>query len=435
MTETTTTSQSTEKKVFISGCYDILHAGHLQFFREAKALGTHLTVSFASADVLLKHKHRKPSLPDSHKYELLRSLDMIDEVIIGRSTATLGLDFVDDFVRMRPDILAVTTDDNYESQKMELCKRTNTTYTRIEKTPPNVTPLLSTTKILNSINSPLVLPLRVDFAGGWLDVPRFKTADGYIVNCSISPLVTLTSWPYNKSAGLGGSGAYSILTGGSAKSGVKAELDLGVGWQDPAVISETGLCVWKSGDYPALEIKVDGKDMLKGKMAIFWTGNTHDTPATATKAKDLAAIKVAGLHARDGIWKKDYNTLCEAVHMSYAVQLAEEMEQLPFDVSEATGVCAFKYLGGGFGGYALVMFRDGDSRRNYIRGDDGNVKDEYKEIEPYIRSSEGDDPELIRENEMLGNILPPPPPPPPPTTTTSEKIEIGDIDKNIKVRN
>ena len=38
-------------KVFVSGCYDILHAGHLQFFREARALGgenAHLTVSFAS---------------------------------------------------------------------------------------------------------------------------------------------------------------------------------------------------------------------------------------------------------------------------------------------------------------------------------------------------------------------------------------------------
>ena len=28
-------------KVFVSGWYDILHAGHLQFFREARALGVH----------------------------------------------------------------------------------------------------------------------------------------------------------------------------------------------------------------------------------------------------------------------------------------------------------------------------------------------------------------------------------------------------------
>ena len=27
------------KKVFVSGCYDIVHAGHIQFFEEARALG------------------------------------------------------------------------------------------------------------------------------------------------------------------------------------------------------------------------------------------------------------------------------------------------------------------------------------------------------------------------------------------------------------
>jgi len=40
------------KKVFISGCYDILHGGHIQFFKEARALGNHLTVCFASDQVL-----------------------------------------------------------------------------------------------------------------------------------------------------------------------------------------------------------------------------------------------------------------------------------------------------------------------------------------------------------------------------------------------
>lgn len=40
------------KKVFVSGCYDIMHAGHLQFFSEARALGDFLIVSFASDDVL-----------------------------------------------------------------------------------------------------------------------------------------------------------------------------------------------------------------------------------------------------------------------------------------------------------------------------------------------------------------------------------------------
>jgi len=68
-------------RVFVSGCYDILHAGHLQFFEEARALGDHLTVSFANEGILWKHKERQPSLPDEHKVALLKSLEMVDEVV------------------------------------------------------------------------------------------------------------------------------------------------------------------------------------------------------------------------------------------------------------------------------------------------------------------------------------------------------------------
>ncbi|MEC7287801.1 MAG: adenylyltransferase/cytidyltransferase family protein, partial [Verrucomicrobiota bacterium] len=71
------------KKVFISGCYDILHGGHIQFFREARALGHHLTVCFASDEILWKHKKRRSSLPQDHKLALMTALDMVDQVVIG----------------------------------------------------------------------------------------------------------------------------------------------------------------------------------------------------------------------------------------------------------------------------------------------------------------------------------------------------------------
>lgn len=38
------------RTAFVSGCYDILHAGHVQFFTEARALADRLVVSFASAE-------------------------------------------------------------------------------------------------------------------------------------------------------------------------------------------------------------------------------------------------------------------------------------------------------------------------------------------------------------------------------------------------
>ena len=87
--------------VFVSGCYDILHAGHLQFFSEARALGDRLVVSFASDAVLAAHKQRASSLPEDHKKALIESLRMVDEVVVGRGHE-LGLDFKDDFLRLRP---------------------------------------------------------------------------------------------------------------------------------------------------------------------------------------------------------------------------------------------------------------------------------------------------------------------------------------------
>ena len=83
--------------------------------------------------------------------------------------------------------------------------------------------------------------------------------------------MSLFDWPFHKCAGLGGSAAWSLLNGHDP---VSKELDLGVGWQDPAVIQETGLCVWESGPSPVLHVKRSGS-ILTGKMAIAWTGS-HD---------------------------------------------------------------------------------------------------------------------------------------------------------------
>ena len=234
--------------------------------------GDYLIVSFASAEVLWHHKRRKPSIPDDHKRALLQGLRMIDEVIVTQGHKE-GLDFEEDFLRIRPDFLIVTEDDKYGDLKRELCAQVGAQYTVLPKTPPRFEPV-STSSIVRWVQAPTEAPLRVDFAGGWLDVPRFSRPGEFVVNCAISPLVSLREWPYEKQAGLGGSGAWALLNG---RDGVESEIDLGVGWQDPAVIRETGLCVWRSGHQPVLDFKHNG-DFLTGRMAIYWTGTPHDTP-------------------------------------------------------------------------------------------------------------------------------------------------------------
>jgi cytidyltransferase-like protein len=359
-------------KVFVSGWYDILHAGHLQFFREARALGDHLIVSFASADVLWQQRQRRSSLPDEHKRALLASLGAVDEVVIGTGREE-GLDFKEEFLRLRPHILAVTEDDKYTPLKQALCAQIGARYVVLPKTPPQF-PSISTTEIVRWIRAPQEAPLRVDFAGGWLDVPRFARPEGYIVNCAISPTVSLRAWPYERNAGLGGSGAWALLNG---KDGVGSELDLGVGWQDPAVIAETGLCVWRSGPRPDLELKTDGA-FLRGRLAVYWTGRSHSTPGVANQARDYDAIARAGRAARDAVWKQDLTQLADAVRQSHAVQRAEGMEPLPPDMP---GMLASKYCGGGFGGYAVFVFAGSPAR------DAACLLPGFRPVEPYVATN------------------------------------------------
>ena len=357
------------RHVFVSGCYDIIHAGHVQFFREAKALGDFLTVSFASAEVLWTHKQRSSSLPDEHKKGILEALEMIDQVVIGKGLEH-GLDFKEDFLRLRPDILAVTEDDQYGGLKRALCSEIGAEYIVLPKTPPQYE-AVSTTQIVKWIRSPKVAPLRVDFAGGWLDVPRHARPGDFVVNCAIQPMVSLRDWGYERNAGLGGSGAWALLNG---NTGVEEEINLGVGWQDPAIIRETGLCVWRSGPKPSLEIKTDG-GMIRGLMALWWSGKSHDTPSMADQKRDYAAIAAASRIAREGVMKQDVSLLGQGVAASYAVQLAEGMNPLP----EAEGCLSRKYCGGGFGGYALYLFGSEKARTHFVTSTSG-----ARTIEPYI---------------------------------------------------
>lgn len=354
-------------RVFVSGCYDIVHAGHIQFFQEARALGDHLTVCFASDEVLWIHKKRRSSLPDDHKKALLAALHGVDEVVVGECLEE-GVDFKDHFLRLKPDILAVTNDDKYGPLKRELCDRVGAKYVVLDKTPPRFKPV-STTQIVKWIRAPLAAPLRVDFAGGWLDVPRYAREGGYIVNCAISPTVTMKHWPYERNAGLGGSGAWALLNG---RDGMTSELDLGVGWQDPAVIAETGLCVWRSGPTPSLEVKTDGS-LLAGRMALYWTGCDHSTPGLVDQARDFDLIEKAGKAARDAVWLEDYEALASATRVSYQMQLKEGMKPLP----EVEGALARKYSGGGFGGYAVYLFKDREAREAAVKVEG------FRPIEPY----------------------------------------------------
>jgi len=365
------------KKVFVSGAFNVLHAGHIQFFKEARALGDYLIVSYPPADLLWKLYDKKSVLDDADKLAVLSSISYIDEVILS-TDEDAALSFRAAFLQTQPDILAVTTDDLYIDAKKKLCQETGAQLVVLEKSAPKGKST-SSTQVVERIKAPVHVPLRVDFAGGWLDVPERAIPGEYVVNCSVSPTVSLKEWNYRQGAGMGGSGGWSVLNGWDP---VKSELGLGVGWQDPAVIAETGACVWFSGPKPVLEFKNTG-EFLRGCMAVYDTCIKHDTPGIAALNRNYNKIAKAARVARLGIQGQDFLVLDVGVQLSYQVQLEEGMQPLP-SIGDSI---AHKYCGGGHGGYALYLFETPQARAAALE-----MNEYLYPIEPYCRTFGKDEP-------------------------------------------
>ena len=366
------------KKVFVTGAFSVVHAGHVQFLRDARRLGDRLIVSFPTEELLWKIYGRKSVLRDADKEALLMSLSMVDDVVYS-TDEDAALSFRSAFLKERPDILAVTADDPYLDAKKALCAEVGAELVILEKTVPKNSSTTSSTEAINRAKAPAHVPLRVDFAGGWLDVPAYSIEGEYIVNCAISPTVSLRDWEYRKGAGLGGSGAWSVLNGWDP---VKSELDLGVGWQDPAVIAETGACIWKSGPRPLLDFKNTGQ-FLAGRLAVYDTRIRHDTPGLASRERDFSMIARAARIARLGVQQQDVDILAIAVTMNYHAQLKEGMQPLPSIPRSLAG----KYCGGGHGGYAVHLFETAEDRAEAL----AQCEDLYP-VEPYCRTFGRDEP-------------------------------------------
>lgn len=359
------------KKVFVSGAFNVLHAGHIRFLSDAKALGDYLIVSFPPAELLWKLYDRKSVLDDADKTAVIGALDSVDEVVLSTDDDEV-LSFRSAVEQTKPDILAVTTDDRFLEAKRAFCAEQGIELVVMEKAlPDNVAK--SGLEMLDRMKAPKHVPLRVDFAGGWLDVPEYSIEGAYIVNCAVSPTVSLREWLYRKGAGMGGSGGWSVLNGWDP---VGSELGLGVGWQDPAVIAETGACVWKSGHKPVLDFKNTG-EFLRGRMAIFDTRIKHNTPGLAGLERPFRKIAKAASVARLGIKEQDVAVLAIGVQMSYQLQLEEGQAPLP-EIGECL---AHKYCGGGHGGYALYLYETPEAREAALE----SCEDLYP-VEPFCRT-------------------------------------------------
>jgi rfaE bifunctional protein nucleotidyltransferase chain/domain len=90
--------------VFTAGVWDILHVGHLNLLRRARALGHRLVVGVLTDEAAERYKPR-PVMPFAERIELVSELRVVDDVVQVDDTNTTPL-----LQQLEPDILVHGSD-------------------------------------------------------------------------------------------------------------------------------------------------------------------------------------------------------------------------------------------------------------------------------------------------------------------------------------
>ncbi|MDP4268693.1 MAG: adenylyltransferase/cytidyltransferase family protein [Bacteroidota bacterium] len=168
------------KKVFVSGCYDMLHSGHVAFFMEAAQLGD-LYVGLGSDKTIQDLKARKTINSEEERLFMVKALKVVKDAWI--NTGNGLLDFEKELRELKPDIFFVN-EDGHSLEKEKISKELGIEYVISKRVPHVGLPVRSTTALRQECR----IPYRIDLAGGWLDQPYVsKYAAGPVLTICIEP--------------------------------------------------------------------------------------------------------------------------------------------------------------------------------------------------------------------------------------------------------
>lgn len=195
------------KKVFVSGCYDMLHSGHVAFFKEASQYGD-LYVGIGSDATIFQLKARKTICSENERLYMVRSIRYVKEAYINPGSGMM--DFIETVDRIKPDIFVVNEDGGSET-KRQFCAERGIEYVVLQREPDAGLEARSTTSLRTTVKSQL--PYRLDLAGTWIDQPYVsKYGAGWAITISLEPTIEFMEragmststrnamkklWPYN----------------------------------------------------------------------------------------------------------------------------------------------------------------------------------------------------------------------------------------------
>ena len=169
------------KKVFVSGCYDLLHSGHVEFFRQAAEYGD-LYVGIGSDKTIEGYKHHKTVYSEQERLFMVKSICYVKDAYINAGSGIL--DFLPTLDIVKPDILVVNSDGGSE-EKRKVCEERGMEYVVLSRDPHEGLTARSSTDLKKTTSQ---IPTRIDIAGTWIDQPYVSQyAPGWAITASIEP--------------------------------------------------------------------------------------------------------------------------------------------------------------------------------------------------------------------------------------------------------
>ena len=362
------------KKVFVSGCYDMLHSGHVAFFEEAAQLGD-LYVGIGSDKTIFELKARKTINSDAERLYMVKSLKTVKDAWINKGSGLL--DFLFEIQSLRPDIFFVNAD-GHTLAKENLCNELGIEYVVSKRVPHGNLPPRSTTALRQECN----IPYRIDLAGGWLDQPYVsKHASGSVLTICIEP-----DYEFNDRSGMSTSSRKKAieLWQSDVPEGDKEKLARMLfcfenppgtkyvsGSQDSLGITVPGLNnLYYEGDFwPSKIQSVLDDDILDWIEQRLWMiplyprhkdydvlADTHITPQNVQKLSEATKACWDALLAKDAV------AVGKAMTQSFDAQIIMFPNMVSTDIldqieSYKSRVLGWKISGAGGGGY-MIFFSD-----------------------------------------------------------------------------
>lgn len=375
-------------KVFVSGCYDLLHSGHVAFFKEASQFGD-LYVGIGSDKTIQELKNRKTIYSEKERLYMVKAIRYVKEAFINPGSGYL--DFAELVDQIKPDIFVVNSDGGSDD-KRKFCAERGIKYIELERIPEKGLDARSTTSIRGSVKAQI--PYRVDIAGTWIDQPYVSQFHpGWAITASIEPtqefmerggMSTSTRkaaqkiWNYQLPEMNEETMARLLFCFENEPEDTKGHIS---GAQDAIGICISGLSrhYYDNTFWPS---KIEN---IKDEKILNWLEShlvlvpmfPRREGCSVVKGKDVTPEKVKALaDAADQTWEAinnmDLNAFAKAYQDSFNAQVSmfpammQPGVQEHIDRVKEEGALAWKMTGAGGGGYLLAVIPDTSNISNSI---------------------------------------------------------------------